>query len=103
MIIVWNGMKGCMAFATFGFVFEQGLEKPVLYAAFRALDDQGFWLQNGLAFPTNGVISQSVSGDAILCAAARASDDCAILTHAFSHVLHTELTVSLTLCLCAVT
>jgi hypothetical protein len=102
VIIVRNGMKGCMAFATFGFVFEQSLKKPVLYATFRALDDQGFWLQNAFAFATKGVISQSVFGDAILGAAARTSDDCAILSHAFSYVFRTELTVNLTLCPCAV-
>jgi predicted methyltransferase MtxX (methanogen marker protein 4) len=33
VIIIWNGMKGCMAFATFGFVLEQSLKEPVFNAA----------------------------------------------------------------------
>jgi hypothetical protein len=70
VIVVWNGMKGCMAFPTFGLVIEQSLKKSVLYTALRTLDDQGFWLQNGFAFATKGVILQSLFGDAIFGAAA---------------------------------
>jgi hypothetical protein len=33
VIIVWNGLKRLMAFATFGLVIEQGLKKSVFYTA----------------------------------------------------------------------
>jgi hypothetical protein len=90
VIIIWNGVKRCMAFATFGLVVEQILKKSVLYTALRTFDDQGFWLQNGFAFAANGVIFQSPFGDSIFGAAAGTFDDCAILIHAFSRVLPTE-------------
>jgi hypothetical protein len=70
MIVVWNVLKGLMAFATFGLVIEQSVKNSVLCATLCAFDDYGFWLQNGLAFAAKGVIFQSFFWDSILGPAA---------------------------------